>query len=533
MTGRTAVAAALAVAVVAPLLAAGGEVLRHPEGLSGLAEWDRTISLAGNSAGLALLAAAVALPPGLLAAVLLERYPSRITAVVRFVAAIGLFVPLPVAAVAWQIILADWLPPLELSPGQVAWRPWKLGLLPAAWVHGAAAVPWVIVIASAALRTSDAALEEDAESHGGPREVWRRVLLPRLILASAAAFAWVAVQAATEIPVTDAMMVRSYAEEVYTQAVGGPAGLAGAVAAALPPWAAGFAVALFVVPKLVRRFGTASEEVSPRRPRRFPRPLRIAVDVALTLGLFAFAALPLSALVGRAAGGGLYEQLDRVVMLQGRVLLGSAAAAAVAGVVAAGLAFASVVAADRRPRFAGFVVAVAVFAWVAPGPLVGLGLKETIGGLVRVEAAVLPGAEMPPLRSALYDQPSPLPTVWAGVVRFFPVALVLIWPAARAIPRSLLDAGLQDGRGLRHVYVPLLGPAALRAAAAVAGLTLGEVSATKLVIPPHRREFVLTLFDQMHYGPEAGVAAAALVQVLAVASAFALGSALIRLYRIR
>jgi len=49
---------------------------------------------------------------------------------------------------------------------------------------------------------------------------------------------------------------------------------------------------------------------------------------------------------------------------------------------------------------------------------------------------------------------------------------------------------------------------------AVAALSLGEVSASKLVNPPSRGAFVLRLFDQMHYGAETTVAALALMPLV-------------------
>ena len=51
----------------------------------------------------------------------------------------------------------------------------------------------------------------------------------------------------------------------------------------------------------------------------------------------------------------------------------------------------------------------------------------------------------PPVRSALYDQPSPLPTMWAAAIRFFPVAVAICWPAVRAVPRELSEAALVFG----------------------------------------------------------------------------------------
>ena len=219
------------------------------------AEADRLAGLAGNTLALAAGACLVAVPAGTLAGAWRSngpRVPGR--GVLRWLVLVGLFVPLPVYAVAWQVVLGAWLPPLSLEPGQVAWRPWGQGLLPAAWVHGMAGLPWVVWIVSAGLRTADRGLEEDALLTGGPATVFRRVLLPRAALAAVAAAGWVAVQAATEIPVTDAMMVRTFAEEVYTQFVAASGGLAGAVAVTLPAWVAAVLVGGWVARSAARTF---------------------------------------------------------------------------------------------------------------------------------------------------------------------------------------------------------------------------------------------------------------------------------------
>jgi iron(III) transport system permease protein len=160
------------------------------------------------------------------------------------------------------------------------------------------------------------------------------------------------------------------------------------------------------------------------------------------------------------------------------------------------------------------------FAWLTPAPLVGLGLKQAIDALLGCEEAFL-GTSLPypPLRSALYDQPSPLPGVWAAVLRFFPVAVALIWPVAQRIPKPLLDMAMLDG-GTRAqwqgVFWPHVRPAAWRAAMVVMVLGLGEIVAGKLVQPPGRQSFVQELFNAMHYGADSTVAAMCLLQLLVV-----------------
>jgi iron(III) transport system permease protein len=399
-----------------------------------------------------------------------------------------------------------------------------------------AAIPWVVWIVSAGLRSADRGTEEEALQTGGSREVMRRVLLPRAVLASAAAAGWVAIQAATEIPITDAMMVRTFAEEVYTEIVSVSDALTGAIAATVPAWIAAMLIGIWVARSTARAFDAPPADAS------VPAHLRIRAWQRAALGLFAaavvliVAVLPVAALVWKAGGGGtpagwrpgyLLNESSIVLRTDGTILIGSFGSALATGLVTAGVAWVACRLSDATPSFGRNLFVFCVVLAVAPGPLVGLGLKNTIRRLVDVEAEAQHafGAQptFPPLRSVLYDQPSPIPASWAAAIRLFPLAVAVIWPAMRAVPRELLEAARLDGLGAlaewRLVLVPLTGPAAMRAALAVTALALGEVSAGKVVNPPFRTAYILRLFDQMHYGAEATVAALCLFQVVATTAA--------------
>ena len=64
---------------------------------------------------------------------------------------------------------------------------------------------------------------------------------------------------------------------------------------------------------------------------------------------------------------------------------------------------------------------------------------------------------------------------------------------------------------------PWVRGAFVRAAAAVAILSLGEVVSSKLVQPPGRQSFAQELFNAMHYGADATVAAMCLIQIAVTA----------------
>jgi iron(III) transport system permease protein len=518
--------------VVIPLFLPVVELARAPGGWAAWKEVDRIGTLAANTLGLALGAIIIAIPAGVAAAVVLERFQPPGANVLRAVVIIGLFIPLPVYAVAWQTVLGNWLPPLTLEPGQVAWRPWAQGLLPAAWVHGMAGLPWVIVIVSVALRFTDPTLEEEASLTGGPGAVLRLVIIPRLALAALAATGWVVVQTATEIPVTDAMMVRTFAEEVYTQLVGFPAGVSGAVAVTLPVWLAAVAIAAGILWLMIGQFGLPAADTGVPSALRVDGYLSNMAGLVVWLAVGVFAGLPLLALLWQAGGttgwsGSEFITTVRTVLrLHGRVLASGVVAATVTGIMTAGLAWVACWASERDRGLSRFLFVLAIAAWLTPGPLVGLGLKEAINQLVTLEDRFLSAIGLTltfaPMQSALYDQPSPLPGMWAAAIRFFPLAVVICWPAVRAVPRELTEAAALDGAGAwgewRLITWPQTRSAFFRAAMAVGALSLGEVSAGMIVTPPHYRAYMLELFNQMHYGTEATVAALCLVQVAVTAA---------------
>src|SRR5262249_14849614 len=139
---------ALAAVVAAPLALPAAELAARPSALLALAQPHRLTSLFLNSLTLAAGAVLLAVPAGGGAAVPLERAGVPAAGLIRAAAAVGLFVPLPVYAAAWQAALGGggWLG--AGLPDTGGWRPWREGLRPAVWVHAAAGLPWVIWVVS-------------------------------------------------------------------------------------------------------------------------------------------------------------------------------------------------------------------------------------------------------------------------------------------------------------------------------------------------------------------------------------------------
>ena len=529
-----------------PLLALVRELVRYPGAWEAWTETPRLLSLLRNTTLLVLGTLALTMPIGVAIALLLYRSDLPGRRILRGILILLLFVPLPLQASAWQAALGNggWLPlptwrtippdDPDYVPGGIGWKPWAQGLPAAIWVHAVAALPWVVWLVGLGLSGVERALEEDALVHGGIWAALRRVTLPRAAPAIGAAAAWIAIQTMTEITVTDMVQVRTFAEEVYTQFARPDAGgldaravLARAVVVAIPP-------ALLTALLL----GLACTHWERRLPplADIPRP-RVLIPLrhwrwpvfALLLGLVAIlAGIPVGSLVWKAgqvppgktwSSTVFWFQISNALRGQASLIGTSLLWAGVAGFGTALLAIVTCWLARERWHWRLGLLGLLVLAWTLPGPIVGIGLKETINALMEVEDAAGGGFGM--VRRALYDGPSPLPVIWADAVRFLPCAIAILWPAVRLIPRELFDAARTDGATpaaeFRHAVFPLASRAALLAAFAVTALSLGELSAGKLVETPGGQTLAHEIFMQMHYGVANHLAALCLLLLAAIA----------------
>jgi iron(III) transport system permease protein len=117
---------------------------------------------------------------------------------------------------------------------------------------------------------------------------------------------------------------------------------------------------------------------------------------------------------------------------------------------------------------------------------------------------------------------SPIIIILAYVMRTWPYALLLLWPAVRKVPSEYLEAAEVDGYGplgqVWRVALPLtLGPLGLAWAAAFV-LALGELPAAGLVIPPGHATLTLRIWDKLHIGVESSLAGFVLVTLAVFAA---------------
>jgi iron(III) transport system permease protein len=577
--------ALVGVPLAMPFVAVG----RVPSAWTALEETNRLALLARNTLLLVAGTLALATPPGVVAAVLLYRTDLPLRRVLRFLVVLTLFIPLPLFASGWQAALGSggWIPfsswttsspsDPDVSSSGIAWKPWAHGLPAAIWIHAVAGLPWIIVLVGQGLRWVERELEEDALTAAPPWWVLVCVTLPRSRAALGAALIWVALQTATEITVTDMLQVRTFAEEVYNQFVRPDindttptimAAVARAVVVSVPgtllivalvwwaarqweqnlppldrlalqPWT--FTLHWMRWPCLALAIATAGVLVGIPvgslvwKAGRTTAPPTLPAEAYLAWSCTPAAGSPANAAsacwwanqAGDAHSPGQFwsartaaQHIDTVCSVRGSLVLDSLWQAAAAGMVCALLAWVTCWLASGSRCFRAFILLLIAVAWSMPGPVIGLGLKETIRWTA--------GSDV--LASALYYGPSPLPVLWADVIRFFPAAVAVLWPVVRLVPNELLHSARVDGASpfyeLRRVVVPLTLLAFIQAGLASGILSLGELSAGKLAATPGSMTFAHEVFVQMHYGVTNDLAALCLVLLAIVLAGGALVGAL-------
>jgi len=507
--GWPAVATVLAAAFDSSGAGAGGLMTPPPENVS-TGGVMRPLSLAVETTRLVLATEALALPVGLPLAFLLFRTDVFGRRLLIGLLAVAAFVPLPLHATAWLGAMGNVGRAQAIGAG-----PLLVGWPGAAFVHAAAALPWIVLLAGVGLRTVEPELEEAALLDRPGWQVALMVTLRRGVGAIVAAALAVAVLTAGDMTVTDLLQVRTYAEEAYLQYnLGNGPGAAAAVA--VPPLIVLGGLVLFGVRALFTVDPARLPSAAARARLWRLGPWRVPLGLAALAVVGNAVALPLYSLVWRAGrvGGlaaagrpphwslaGLVGTLRIAWDESSEPLVQSAVLAAVGATFTVALAWA-LAWASRKPGVWRWVTAAAVtLALAAPGPVAGMAL-------------VFAYRSVPPV----YD--SPAVVVLADVLRTFPYALLVLWPAVRTIPPEYLDAAAVDGlgpwRSVWRIALPVTRPAVVAAWGVAFVLGLGELPATNLVTPPGLTPLSVVIWGLLHTGVESHLAGVVLVMLGAV-----------------
>jgi iron(III) transport system permease protein len=474
-----------------------------------------------NTAMLAAGTIAIALPLGATLGVIIAKVdvPGRRT--LAWLLAGLLFVPLYVQAAAWNAVLGvgGWVSQALAGDGYA--HPWLAGWRGAIWIHAMGAVPWAALMTAASMCTVERRLEEESLLDASPVRVLSRVTLRRGAGGVLAAAVWIAVICATEIAVTDLFQIRTFAEEIYTQATlgsltGDPSGLLRSdltVGVALIALLVCLALQ-FMAPWLPKAASIAAETTW-----RW-RPVRERWAVLSVMGLSAaLVVMPLAGLVWKA-GIAVHQQNGQFER--------SWSAAKTATMVAQspwehrrewGWSLAiGVVAA-----LAAVVLAVLLAWWarVRPGTAkpqalaiaVGLAVPAPLWGVWVIALLNQPQDSFLAPLTTLYDR-TLLAPVLVQFVRALPITALWLWSQFTSVPQDLLEAARSEGAGwftqLRRVALPLRLPGLAAAGGIALVLAVSELSATLLVVPPGVTTVPVRIFQLLHYGVDDRVAALAL-----------------------
>jgi iron(III) transport system permease protein len=423
-----------------------------------------------------------------------------------------LFVPLYLQAAAWNAGFGQrgWLASLEPFSNLVL-EGWPAAI----WIHGIAAVPWVVLIVGLGLRQVEPELEEEALLDSRLPGVLWHVTLPRALPSLAVATLWVFIVCAGEITVTDLYQVRTYAEEVYVTAplldLSNDASTEASIR--LPNGYLVLGLLLVAAIAVAGQLAPPAESTSMRPQQRFRLPVApaIAIPVWAIAGVI-LALVPIlnlghkAGLVVEAQNGGWYRHwsLWKFVVTVGEAiprysseflwsLLISATTATLAMVLGVVLAW------WARPGKLRALPALglASFCLALPSPVAGLGIIWLFnqGILVR-----WPG---------LYSH-TILAPVLAQLVVVLPLAILVSWYSLRSIPDDVLEMAKIDGAGSWTRLFSIVLPQRALALAAVwligFAVSFADLSASVLVAPPGVTTLPVRIFGLLHAGVDDQVA---------------------------
>jgi ABC-type Fe3+ transport system permease subunit len=425
---------------------------------------------------------------------------------------LGLFIPLPIYAIAWQGLLSE------------TKSRWDQGMISAAWIQAMAALPWVVCLTGLAWKFVPRSIEEEALLFTSITQMILRISLHWVLLSFLMVLFHVGITAFGEIAITDLMLVRTFAEEVYTQFVASDyLGLNRAVQVSLPP-------CVIISLGLMVYIRYWNQTVLNRVGQSMGNPVYscgrfqyLAFGLTFFMILF-FLGLPLAKLIHLTGGGetprgfsieGFFHEMVRIIRLHFDRFLASLMTSLLVGLLTTFFALGVCLAINSHRGLQMVIFLSCAFLWSLPSPILGVGLKGAIEWGMDTEEFLF--GTRGPIRVFLYEIPTPLPTIYAQMLKVFPPILGYLYLVHRNRSIELTTEGKLLGLSrwafFRHIDWPILKSPALLGLLLGTALSMSELSTSKLVQVPGQQTFVQIIFDQMHYGATSTVSGLALIPI--------------------
>lgn len=409
----------------------------------------------------------------------------------------GVMAPVPpyIHALAWGAVLP------------IAWRAAPGGgILASCLVQSMALLPLGVAVALVGMESVDRDLVAAGCLQRGFIDVWLRIVLPLAAPVISAGAGIVFILTLLDFSVPSLFGLNVYPLEVMVEFSASNEPVR-ALLYALPLMLLASGVAWLCRPGLTRLVMRSTISVADDTPLlRAPGWLRVLQ--AAGMGLMALqVVVPLCVLLSRVRS----VRLAAETILSSRTEIAhSVIIAGVSALMAVMLAYAPARALVAEGRARGLLWTATVLPLGVPASLVAIGLI------------------------VLWNRGLPLDvygTLWmpvhASLARFLPLAALILAASLARLDRSLLDAAhLVEGSRLRvlaRITLPLLLPGVLAATALVLVLTIGELGATLLVVPPGASTLTIKIYNYMHYGASDAVAVLSLFTMLLCVALAGLG----------
>ncbi len=491
-----------------PLLWPMTELLRLPEGLGKVLATlgtGRMWALLGRSvalaAGITFIACLLGIPLGLL----LARTDVVGARVILLLHAFPLFLPPFLLALGWFYLFGH-----QGLLGEAATAGLMFGEFGLVSVLALALAPIVTLLVALGLWGADPGLEEAARTVAGPWRVATRILLPAAWPGIALGAIVVFALALSELGVPMFLRVDVYPAAVFARLGGIDYAPGEALALALPL----IPIALLLLAAERRLSGRRSFAVlGLRTGSRNPLPLgrwRAAASAACWL-VAAVSIAPLASLALRAQQGNGFAAVPDWIgnSLTNSLLAGGLAAT---GIVIIGFVVGHGVA--RRRTGATVLDALAVLAFVTPAVILGIGLIALWNR---------------PALAFVYGSIGMIVVGYIG--RYAVVGLrtltTVIAQSSPHLEESAAAAGAGYWRRLTRIVAPLHWRGVFAAWLLALVFCLRDLETAVLFYPPGGEPLTVRIFTLEANGPEAVVAALAVVQTAVTAAALALGGALL------